>query len=86
MAVYGVIADVHGNREALRVALEYLEAEAVDRLVCLGDIVGYNADANECVNMVMRRHVECIAGNHDLIAIGLACTAADPARSHRAES
>lgn len=69
MARYGVLADIHGNREALAAALAALESRGVDRLVCLGDVVGYNADPDECVAMLRARRVQCIAGNHDLISL-----------------
>lgn len=70
MAVYGLIADIHGNREALAAALALLEARRIERLLCLGDIVGYNADPDECVEAVRKRGALAIAGNHDLIGIG----------------
>jgi predicted phosphodiesterase len=70
MALYGVIADIHGNREALVAVLEELERHGVTRVVCLGDVVGYNADPDECVALVRRRCAAVIAGNHDLIATG----------------
>jgi predicted phosphodiesterase len=70
MAVYGVVADIHGNREALAAALSLLQRRGVDRLVCLGDVVGYNADPDECVEMLRERHAIVIAGNHDLIGTG----------------
>jgi predicted phosphodiesterase len=70
MAVYGVLADVHGNREALAAALAALERRGVERLLCLGDLVGYNADPDECVAMLRERRALSIAGNHDLIGLG----------------
>jgi predicted phosphodiesterase len=70
MAVYGVVADIHGNREALEAALGALEARGVRRFVCLGDIVGYNADPDECVALVRAKRALAIAGNHDLIGLG----------------
>jgi predicted phosphodiesterase len=69
VALYGVLADIHGNREALAAALAALEPRA-ERLVCLGDIVGYNADPDECVALVRRRCAASIAGNHELIGLG----------------
>ena len=69
MALYGIVADVHGNREALAVALAALERRGADRLLCLGDVVGYNADPDECAAMLERRGALAIAGNHDLIAL-----------------
>jgi len=70
MALYGVLADIHGNREALSAALRMLESRGVQSIVCLGDVVGYNADPDECVEMVRRRCAVTIAGNHDLIGLG----------------
>jgi predicted phosphodiesterase len=70
MALYGVIADIHGNREALAAALAALEQRRVERIVCLGNVVGYNADPDECVAMVRERCAVAIAGNHDLIGLG----------------
>lgn len=70
MARYGVIADIHANKEALTAALAALEGR-VDRIVCLGDIVGYNADPDECAELVRRRCAVSIMGNHELIALGL---------------
>ena len=70
MAVYGLIADIHGNAEALAAALEALDRRGIEQLLCLGDIVGYNADPDECVAVLRARDALAIAGNHDLIALG----------------
>jgi predicted phosphodiesterase len=67
MARYGVIADIHGNREALEAVLSELQRRGVERLACLGDVVGYNADPDECVQLLRQRGAIIIAGNHDLI-------------------
>ena len=70
MATYGVLGDIHGNREALEAVLAALDARGIERLLCVGDIVGYNADPDDCISMVYGRRCITIAGNHDLIAIG----------------
>jgi len=70
MALYGVVADIHGNLEALEAALAALDARGVRRIVCLGDLVGYNADSDAVVRVLRERGAECIAGNHELIGIG----------------
>jgi predicted phosphodiesterase len=70
MALYGVVADIHGNREALAAALAALERRGIRKLLCLGDIVGYNADPDECAEMLQSRGALAIAGNHDLIGTG----------------
>ena len=67
MAIYGVLGDIHGNREALVATLDALEARGVRKLLCVGDIVGYNADPDECVALLRERDAICISGNHDLI-------------------
>jgi predicted phosphodiesterase len=71
MALYGILGDIHGNREALHSVLERLDACGVERIVCVGDLVGYNADPDDCVLLLRRRDAVCIAGNHDLIGTGL---------------
>lgn len=67
MAVFGVLGDIHGNREALEAALAALDAQGVTRIVCVGDLIGYNADPDDCVAMLRERGILSIAGNHDLI-------------------
>mgnify|MGYP001367913443 CR=1 FL=1 len=69
MALYGIVADIHGNSEALAAALAALERRGIERLLCLGDIVGYNADPDECAAMLQSRAALSIAGNHDLISL-----------------
>lgn len=71
MTTYGVISDVHGNLEALSAVLAVLDRHAVDRVISLGDIVGYNGESNECVEIARARSIGSIAGNHDLIAVSL---------------
>jgi predicted phosphodiesterase len=70
MALYGILGDIHGNREALEAVFDALDRRGAQRVVCLGDIVGYNADPDECVELVRSRCTAAIAGNHDLIGIG----------------
>ena len=71
MAIYGVLGDIHGNGEALAATLERIDAIGIDRLLCVGDLVGYNADPDACVRMLREREAIGIAGNHDLIGTGL---------------
>lgn len=70
MALYGVISAVHGNAEALAAVLAALERRGAARLLCLGDIVGYNADPDECVRLLRSERSTCVAGKHDLMATG----------------
>jgi predicted phosphodiesterase len=68
---YGVLADIHGNLPALRAAINALEERGVERWIVAGDIVGYGPHPNECVDVVAGLGATCVAGNHDLIALGL---------------
>jgi diadenosine tetraphosphatase ApaH/serine/threonine PP2A family protein phosphatase len=61
-----VIADIHSNREALDSVLARIDQEGVDAIVNLGDLVGYNASPNECLELLQGRNVWNLAGNHDL--------------------
>lgn len=70
MSLYGVIAGIHGNREALSAVLGALEKRGARRIVCLGDVVGLNADPDECVELVRSRCAVALAGRHDLIGAG----------------
>ena len=61
-----IIADIHSNREALDSVLARIDQEGVDAILNLGDLVGYNASPNECMELVRGRNVWSLAGNHDL--------------------
>jgi len=67
---YGIISDIHGNIEALTASLKSLEGEGVDEVVCLGDIVGYGANPEECVRLVRKTVKVSILGNHDAAVAG----------------
>jgi len=62
---YGLISDIHGNLEALETVLAKLEQEKVDAIFCLGDVVGYGPNPDECVKLVQARAAVCLKGNHD---------------------
>ena len=65
---YGLLSDIHANLEALQTALEQLGS--VEGYICLGDIVGYGPNPNECVEIVRQLpNLTCVVGNHDLAAI-----------------
>ena len=61
-----VIADIHSNSEALASVLTQLDREGVDAILNLGDLVGYNASPNECLELLQGRKAWSLAGNHDL--------------------
>jgi predicted phosphodiesterase len=67
---YAVIADVHGNLHALDAALAQIRRIGVDAHLVAGDLVGYGPFPNECVELVAELGATCVAGNHDLMALG----------------
>jgi predicted phosphodiesterase len=68
---YGIIGDIHSNLEALQAVLQALSLEHVDEYLCVGDIVGYGADPQECIDRVKERVSITVAGNHDQAAVEL---------------
>lgn len=65
-----VFSDIHGNLEALRAFVRASADLNLDRYICLGDIVGYGARPNECIELVRSLpRVNFILGNHDAAAI-----------------
>lgn len=68
---YAVISDIHSNLEAFEKVLAKIEEMGTDRTICLGDVVGYNANPNECVDLVRSMGIPTICGNHDAVACGL---------------
>lgn len=69
-----VISDIHANLEALEQALSIIESKSVDTIVCLGDIVGYGANPNECLALVRKAAAHTILGNHDQAAVDLSAS------------
>jgi diadenosine tetraphosphatase ApaH/serine/threonine PP2A family protein phosphatase len=67
---YAIISDIHSNLVALETCLKVIDDEGVDLIVCLGDIVGYGASPNECVELVRERSRHVVIGNHDAAVVG----------------
>lgn len=61
----GIISDIHGNYEALKVVLSELDKLGVNNIYCLGDVVGYYSQVNECCDELRNRNIPCLMGNHD---------------------
>jgi len=68
---FAVIADIHANLEAFQAVLQEIDGIGVERIVSLGDIVGYNASPNECVDIIRERGIVSALGNHDAAICGL---------------
>ena len=64
---YAIVSDVHSNIASLDVVFAMLRDD--DALLCLGDIVGYGPNPNECVEKIRARATATVLGNHDVAAI-----------------
>lgn len=60
-----LLADIHANLPALDKVLELLDTKGIERIIALGDIVGYGPHPAECIERLSDRHAVCIRGNHD---------------------
>ncbi len=63
-----IISDIHSNLEALQKALEIIEQKTLDKVICLGDIVGYGANPKQCLELTRKISHHIIMGNHDQAA------------------
>ena len=64
-----IISDIHANLEALTDVFEAIDRERVQEIICLGDVVGYGANPNECATLVQQRCAVTVLGNHDAAAL-----------------
>jgi len=62
---FAIIADIHANLEAFHVVLDDCKKQKVTHYACLGDVVGYNANPKECLDIVRTMNMPCVKGNHD---------------------
>ena len=60
-----LISDIHGNYEALKSVLSDIERFEINHIFCLGDVVGYYSQVNECCDELREREIPTIMGNHD---------------------
>ena len=63
---YAILSDIHGNLEAFTTVLQKCKELEVDQYICLGDIVGYNANPKECLDIIRTLPLAgVVKGNHD---------------------
>ena len=62
---FAIIADIHANLEAFQVVLEDIKQQKCTHYACLGDVVGYNANPKECLDIVRKMNIPVVKGNHD---------------------
>lgn len=68
--IIGVLSDIHGNFEALSVVLKLFTEKGVQKILCVGDIVGYGPDPGRCVETVQKIGAKSVAGNHEWGVLG----------------
>jgi diadenosine tetraphosphatase ApaH/serine/threonine PP2A family protein phosphatase len=65
-----IISDIHGNSQAFTAVLRDIAGSSVEEIWCLGDLVGYGAEPDACVELAREHTAVCLAGNHDLAVVG----------------
>src|SRR3954470_15168558 len=65
-----IASDIHANSHAFEAVLADIASTDASELWCLGDIVGYGADPNDCCLIAREHAAVCLAGNHDLAVTG----------------
>ena len=66
-----LISDIHGNLEALSAVLEDIDKQQVDKIHCLGDVVGYGSEPAACLELVNKTCDIKLMGNHEYVILGL---------------
>jgi len=61
-----IISDIHGNLEAFAEVLTDIDRSNIDQVLCLGDNVGYGPDPEAVIQLIQKRDIPCIMGNHEL--------------------
>ena len=66
-----VLSDIHANLEAFEAVLYHAQKQEVDNYVCLGDVVGYGANPNECIEILESLSCPSVLGNHDAAVLDI---------------
>lgn len=64
-----VITDVHGNLQALESIINDIKLNNVDKIICLGDIIGWGPNSKECIDLVINNNIDMALGNHELYCL-----------------
>jgi putative phosphoesterase len=59
------ISDIHSNLEALETVVKEIDKLNVEKIFCVGDVIGYGANPNECLNVIKNKRIPCVMGNHE---------------------
>ncbi len=64
-----VISDIHSNLEAFEAVIGDIDSAGVDDIISLGDNIGYGADPEKVINIIQKRQIKSVLGNHELALI-----------------
>jgi diadenosine tetraphosphatase ApaH/serine/threonine PP2A family protein phosphatase len=64
-----IISDLHSNIEALEAVMGDIASQGATEILCLGDVVGYGPDPEECLDIVEKMCRFCLSGNHDFAVL-----------------
>lgn len=67
---FAVVSDIHANLEALECVIEDMDSLGLEQVICLGDVIGYGPNPEECARLVMERGWPMVMGNHEQVLLG----------------
>ncbi len=67
---YAILGDIHANLAALESVLEAVDAEGIEAILQVGDVVGYGAAPSEVIRILRERNALVVKGNHDAACVG----------------
>jgi len=67
----GIVSDIHGNLESLKAVMSFFDSAKVDKVLCLGDMVGYFHQSLEVLDLMMEGDIQAIKGNHEVLLLDM---------------
>ena len=67
----GIVSDIHGNLESLKAVMGAFDSAKVDKVLCLGDMIGYFHQSLEVLDIMMGKDIETISGNHEALLLDM---------------
>lgn len=64
-----VFSDIHGNLQALESIFRSIKKNNIDKTICLGDVIGLGPCSKECLDLIIKKNIEMVLGNHELYCI-----------------
>lgn len=61
-----IFSNIHGNLQALEKIIEDIKKQNIDKIICLGDVIGIGPNPKECLEVIMNNKIQMILGNHEL--------------------